>query len=124
MSECWADDAQGGKGAAGRAERDMMRTKVLEDAAIVCSTLSFSGSGAFGSMARPFDVVIIDEAAQAVEPSILIPLTAGCKQVIICPHNSQKDRSAQVLSSWVSADVSARVVWQTMVPVVCQRRVA
>ena len=72
---------QGGKGAAGRAERDMMRTTVLEDAAIVCSTLSFSGSGAFGRMARPFDVVIIDEAAQAVEPSILIPLTAGCKQV-------------------------------------------
>ncbi len=61
-----------------------MRTKVLEDAAIVCSTLSFSGSGAFGQMARAFDVVIIDEAAQAVEPSILIPLTAGCKQVIKC----------------------------------------
>lgn len=63
----------------------MMRTTVLEDAAIVCSTLSFSGSGAFGRMARPFDVVIIDEAAQAVEPSILIPLTAGCKQVGNCP---------------------------------------
>ena len=58
-----------------------MRTRVLEDAAIVCSTLSFSGSGAFTHMDRPFDVVIIDEAAQAVEPSILIPLTAGCKQV-------------------------------------------
>ena len=74
--------AQGGKGGAGRAEREMMRTTVLEDAAIVCSTLSFSGSGAFGHMARPFDVVIVDEAAQTVEPSILIPLTAGCKQVI------------------------------------------
>ena len=75
--------AQGGKGGAGRAERDMMRATVLEDAAIVCSTLSFSGSGAFGRMARPFDVVIVDEAAQTVEPSILIPLTAGCKQVIL-----------------------------------------
>lgn len=32
----------------------------------VCSTLSFSGSGAFGRMLRPFDVVIVDEAAQAV----------------------------------------------------------
>ena len=71
---------QGGR-VAGRAERDLLRTAVIEDAAIVCSTLSFSGSGAFSRMARAFDVVIIDEAAQAVEPSTLIPLTAGCKQV-------------------------------------------
>ena len=40
---------------AGRAERDLLRTAVLEDAAIVCSTLSFSGSGAFARMARAFD---------------------------------------------------------------------
>lgn len=31
--------------------------------------------------ARRFDVVIIDEAAQAVEPSTLVPLMLGCKQV-------------------------------------------
>lgn len=32
----------------------------------VCSTLSFSGAGIFMRMNRGFDVVIIDEAAQAV----------------------------------------------------------
>ena len=32
----------------------------------VCSTLSFSGSGVFHRMNRGFDVVVIDEAAQAV----------------------------------------------------------
>ena len=32
----------------------------------VCSTLSFSGSGIFMRMNRGFDVVVIDEAAQAV----------------------------------------------------------
>ena len=31
-----------------------------------------------------FDVVIIDEAAQAVEPSMLVPLVMGCKQVCVC----------------------------------------
>ena len=142
----FADDCrhamQGGKGAAGRAERDIMRTKVLEDAAIVCSTLSFSGSGAFGQMARAFDVVIIDEAAQAVEPSILIPLTAGCKQVIMCHDqltNLRDARGANALHvsarlicgfsqwygvAWLPSMLSqrggqARVVWPIMVPVMC-----
>lgn len=32
----------------------------------MCSTLSFSGAGIFMHMNRGFDVVIIDEAAQAV----------------------------------------------------------
>ena len=32
-------------------------------------------------MARKFDVVVIDEAAQAVEPAILVPLVQGVKQV-------------------------------------------
>lgn len=48
----------------------------------MCSTLSFSGSGLFSRMSRPFDVVVIDEAAQAVEPSTLVPLVTGCHQVM------------------------------------------
>jgi len=35
---------------------------------VVCSTLSFSGSGMFARMTRQFDVVVIDEAAQVVPP--------------------------------------------------------
>ncbi|MCO5576307.1 hypothetical protein L7F22_030116 [Adiantum nelumboides] len=62
-------------------ERERMRLVILSEAAVVCSTLSFSGSGVFHRMNRGFDVVVIDEAAQAVEPSTLVPLAHGCKQV-------------------------------------------
>jgi hypothetical protein len=36
-------------------------------------------------MSKHFDVVIIDEAAQAVEPSVMVPLVMGCKQVGVLP---------------------------------------
>lgn len=49
----------------------------------MCSTLSFSGSGLLQRISRPFDVVVIDEAAQAVEPATLIPLCTGAKQALL-----------------------------------------
>ncbi|KAJ4951213.1 hypothetical protein NE237_028045 [Protea cynaroides] len=64
-------------------DRDGIRASVLNEAAIVFSTLSFSGSPVFSKMNRMFDVVIIDEAAQAVEPATLVPLASGCKQVFL-----------------------------------------
>ncbi|KAF3337672.1 putative helicase MAGATAMA 3-like protein [Carex littledalei] len=64
-------------------DRDRIRASILDEAAIVFSTLSFSGSSAFSRMGRPFDIVIIDEAAQAVEPAILVPLAHGCRQVFL-----------------------------------------
>ncbi len=47
----------------------------------MCSTLSFAGSSVFYRLSKKFDVVIIDEAAQAVEPSVLVPMVMGCRQV-------------------------------------------
>lgn len=64
-------------------ERERMRLAILSEAAIVCSTLSFSGAGVFHRMNCGFDVVVIDEAAQAVEPSTLVPLAHGCKQLFL-----------------------------------------
>ncbi|XP_052203750.1 probable helicase MAGATAMA 3 isoform X2 [Diospyros lotus] len=69
-------------GGTGR-ERDTIRASILDQAAIVFSTLSFSGSVLFSKLNRGFDVVIIDEAAQAVEPATLVPLANGCKQVYL-----------------------------------------
>ena len=74
---------QGG-GNSARASREKARMAILEEADIVCSTLSFSGAGLFERMSRPFDVVVIDEAAQAVEPSTLVPMVLGCQQVVAC----------------------------------------
>ncbi|XWS55196.1 hypothetical protein CRYUN_Cryun10bG0153800 [Craigia yunnanensis] len=62
---------------------DSIRAAVLDEAVIVFSTLSFSGSAVLTKLNSGFDVVIIDEAAQAVEPAILVPLSSGCKQVFL-----------------------------------------
>ncbi|KAL6776825.1 hypothetical protein ACKKBF_B31070 [Auxenochlorella protothecoides x Auxenochlorella symbiontica] len=43
---------------ASRLERDRARMAILEEASIVCTTLSFSGSASFVRLARKFDVVI------------------------------------------------------------------
>ena len=75
---------QGGSRALAGMSRERARMAILEEADIVCSTLSFAGSGTFERMSRPFDVVVIDEAAQAVEPSTLVPLALGCQQVRPC----------------------------------------
>ncbi|KAH1099191.1 hypothetical protein J1N35_016112 [Gossypium stocksii] len=62
---------------------DSLRAAILDEAVIVCSTLSFSGSALLSKLSSGFDVVIIDEAAQAVEPATLLPLSSGCKQVFL-----------------------------------------
>ncbi|KAF8026353.1 hypothetical protein BT93_F2981 [Corymbia citriodora subsp. variegata] len=64
-------------------DTDNIRAALLDEAAIVFSTLSFSGSTLFSKSNHGFDVVIVDEAAQAVEPATLVPLANGCKQVFL-----------------------------------------
>ena len=86
MLRCDADVASGSRcpqsqKGGGVWQMKRMRAAVLEEAHIVACTLSFAGSATFARMSRPFDVVVIDEAAQAVEPSVLVPLVNGCKQV-------------------------------------------
>jgi len=78
-------------------ERDRIKLAILDEAAVVCSTLAFSGSGMFARMTRQFDVVVIDEAAQAVEPSTLVPLCYGAKQVFLV--GDPRQLPATVLSS-------------------------
>jgi hypothetical protein len=45
---------QGGKGSMSRIERDRMRLAILEEASIVCSTLSFAGSPMLYRLSRKY----------------------------------------------------------------------
>ncbi|XP_013606038.1 probable helicase MAGATAMA 3 isoform X1 [Brassica napus] len=76
---------------------DSIKTSILDEAAIVFSTLSFSGAPVLAKSNRGFDVVIIDEAAQAVEPATLIPLATRCKQVFLV--GDPKQLPATVIST-------------------------
>ncbi|CAF1790512.1 unnamed protein product [Brassica napus] len=78
---------------------DSIRTSILDEAAIVFATLSFSGSPLLAKSNRGFDVVIIDEAAQAVEPATLIPLATRCKQVFLVNIYEPKQLPATVIST-------------------------
>jgi senataxin len=61
--------------------RRAARDSILQDADIICATLS--GSGHESLAPHTFETVIIDEAAQAIEMSCLIPLKYGCQRCIM-----------------------------------------
>ena len=69
------------------AARRAARETVLNDADVICATLSGAGQDILS--AYTFETVIIDEAAQAIELSCLIPLKYGCRRCIMIggqPH--------------------------------------
>merc|ERR1712046_418932 len=72
-----------------KSHREKLRIEIIREASIVCSTLSFSGSGIFSQVEMPFDVLIVDEASQAVEPSNLVPFCQGISQVYLVGDPSQ-----------------------------------
>ena len=63
--------------------RRRVQQEVLDGAHIVCATLSGSGHEMFQSLNIEFETVIIDEAAQSIELSALIPLKYGCSKCIL-----------------------------------------
>jgi senataxin len=63
--------------------RKRMQQMVLDSAHILCATLSGSGHDIFQTLNVEFDTVIIDEAAQSIELSALIPLKYGCSKCIL-----------------------------------------
>lgn len=64
-------------------ERRRIQQSILDSAHILCATLSGSGHEIFQSLNIEFETVIIDEAAQSIELSALIPLKYGCSKCIL-----------------------------------------
>lgn len=63
------------------ATRRKFRSEVLQEADVICSTLSGAGHEVLEQF--EFEMVIIDEAAQAIELSSLIPLKFRCQRCIM-----------------------------------------
>ncbi len=63
--------------------------EVLQDAQVICTTLSGAGHSTLQDAQLDFDVIIIDEAAQAIELSTLVPLKFTCKRCILVGDPNQ-----------------------------------
>lgn len=63
--------------------RRQIQQEILNSAQVLCATLSGSGHDMFRNLDVEFETVIIDEAAQCVELSALIPLKYGCCKCIL-----------------------------------------
>lgn len=63
--------------------RRRIQQEILDGAHIICATLSGSGHDMFQKLSIEFETVIIDEAAQSIELSALIPLKYGCSKCIL-----------------------------------------
>ncbi|KAJ1904377.1 DEAD-box type RNA helicase, partial [Coemansia sp. S17] len=71
------------------ATKHKVRLQILQRTDILCCTLSGSGHELLTSLGCTFDTVIIDEAAQSVELSCLIPLKYGCERCILVGDPNQ-----------------------------------
>lgn len=63
--------------------RRRLQQEIIDSAHVLCATLSGSGHEMFKNLRVEFETVIIDEAAQCIELSALIPLKYGCSKCIL-----------------------------------------
>lgn len=64
-----------------------MERKILAAADVICTTCSSSGDRRLDSF--EFSTVLIDEATQAIEPEILLPIVRGCKKLVLVGDHQQ-----------------------------------
>ncbi|KAJ5887421.1 hypothetical protein N7495_007462 [Penicillium taxi] len=64
-------------------QRKAMQQEIARKADVICTTLSGSGHDIFQTLDLEFETVIIDEAAQCIEMSAMIPLKYGCSKCVL-----------------------------------------
>ncbi|OQS00947.1 hypothetical protein ACHHYP_02059 [Achlya hypogyna] len=84
--------------------KDQLESSFLESAHIVFTTLSSAGHRALDDSNR-YDILVIDEAAQAVELSTIIPMRFGSKQCVLVGDPQQ-------LSATVFSRTSAQSLYE------------
>ena len=78
-----AKDNEGMQSRQAELNKRKVQQEIIEESHIICATLSGSGHDMFQNLNVEFETVIIDEAAQCVELSALIPLKYGCAKCIL-----------------------------------------
>jgi len=63
------------------------KMKVLKNAQVVCCTCIGSGADILDNMT--FERVLVDEATQATEPAVLVPLARMCRQLVLVGDHCQ-----------------------------------
>lgn len=61
--------------------RQAVETSIIEEAHLLCTTVNSAGHPSLES--TDFEIVVIDEACQCLEPAALIALRRGCKRCIM-----------------------------------------
>jgi len=63
------------------------KIKMIRNAQVVCCTCIGSGGDILENMV--FERVLVDEATQATEPAVLVPLARGCRQLVLVGDHCQ-----------------------------------
>lgn len=100
-----------GPGAGPDRLRAELETNICDSAHIVLTTLNTAGTSSITSGAR-FTVVVVDEAAQAIEPSTLIPLQTGAETCVLVGDPQQLP--ATVFSSLGAATAFERSLFERL----------
>jgi len=79
------DDGYGGGASAAQQFKEKMRN--IKQAQVVCCTCIGSGGEILEGL--NLERVLVDEATQATEPATLVPLTRGCRQLVLVGDHCQ-----------------------------------
>ena len=92
--------------------RSTLEASFVNEAELVFTTLASSGRSVFARLEHGFDLVLIDEAAQASEVAALVPLRHGCKAAVLVGDPQQLP--ATVLSAAARAGLYTRSLFERL----------